>query len=302
MKNIRKVLLSGVGVACLMLPATSGASVRITEIMYDAEGGDAGREWIEIANFGADAAELKGYTLAQDVNHKLVFPQGMSLLPPGGVAVISQNPAKFAADYPLTAAMVIKSAISLRNYGDTLTLKNASGTPLDTVAYTLAMGAAGDGNTLRLQGSVFAPGPAAPGNYPDPPKLSNPPRAAPAQASAAQAGVKVSVYEQKADEPETQAPPASSMRGVTPAQTAALALPAAGMSATMLLSLMALAALIVIGVTVALIAQSGMFRPVPQEVAAESADDGGQKFEALGRSPMGEADEYDIVESPNKFL
>lgn len=262
----------------LASPLSAAASVRMTEIMYDNHGADTGREWIELTNTGVNAADLAGYTIAQrDVHHKLVF-SGRSLLAPGAAAVVAASPEKFAVDHQ--GGLVIKSAISLPNTGDTLVLKDASGAIVDTVSYTRAYGAAGDGMTLRL-GSGWQAGPPAPWKYPDPP----PPKAVEASART---------------EPEASPKPARSESAPpdetvpVPAHAAAVAsADPGGTSSILLQSLAGLTAVILIAVSAVLLVQRR--GPQPQEAIARSEE----KQESAGHT---EADEYDLVESPNKFL
>ena len=63
----------------------AGAQVAITEIMYDLEGTDADREWIELQNTSGFQVDLEGWKFfEQDTNHKLTPAGSGSFLLPAG--------------------------------------------------------------------------------------------------------------------------------------------------------------------------------------------------------------------------
>ncbi len=135
--------------ALAAMPMTASAGAMITEIMYDAPGIDTGREWIEVQNTGGSAIDLSSWKLFEaNVNHKIAVV-GPATVPAGGFAILVDSLEKFRADNPSFTGLVFDTAFSLGNEGETLTLRDESGSDADSVSYLGAWGAAGDGNTLQ---------------------------------------------------------------------------------------------------------------------------------------------------------
>ncbi len=136
----------------------ASASVVINEIMYDVEGTDTDREWIEVYNNGSEAVDLSGYKLFEaGVNHGLVLDTGDASVPGSGYAVIVSNPAKFKTDWPSYSGVIFDSSFSLSNEGETLAIKSSDLEVSDEYTYTSAVGATGDGKSLqKVSGSWVA--------------------------------------------------------------------------------------------------------------------------------------------------
>lgn len=156
-----------------------GDQVKITEIMYDLEGTDTDREWIEIQNVTAADINISGWKFYDGSNHLLNAPpanggQGSLVIPSGGFAVITQNAVTFLSEHASYQGTVIDSVMALNNTGDTIRILDATNQVMDEVAYSSAVGAAGDGNTLSwYQGgwvaAVATPGAESGGAAPPPP-------------------------------------------------------------------------------------------------------------------------------------
>ncbi|HEX9608910.1 MAG TPA: lamin tail domain-containing protein [Candidatus Paceibacterota bacterium] len=146
------------------IPFTVHAQVSITEIMYDLEGTDTGREWIEVRNNGTSSVDLNTWTFFEgDTNHKLSAVLGTGVVSGGAYAVIADNADAFRADWPGFSGTLLDSAFSLNNTGELLTLRNDVGVDVDSVLYRADWGATGDGNTLNLQGETWIPASPTPG-------------------------------------------------------------------------------------------------------------------------------------------
>ncbi|HEV8677520.1 MAG TPA: lamin tail domain-containing protein [Candidatus Paceibacterota bacterium] len=156
--------------ASLLFPAIALAQVRITEVMYDAPGADQGHEWLEVSNLGSQNADIGKYKLFEDgTNHALKAVQGSGSLAPGASAIIAADAQKFLADYPAFSSTVFDSTFSLSNTGETLALKDASSTAIDTASYIATDAANGTGGTLNLlSAGEWAAAMASPGVYPGP--------------------------------------------------------------------------------------------------------------------------------------
>ncbi len=148
----------------LFLPFSAGALVRISEVMYDLEGSDTGREWIEIVNEGTGSVDVLSFRLFEaNTNHSLTLISGSPVLAEGGHAVIADNAEKFFLDWPGFSGPLFESSFSLSNTGEALGIKNGALGEEDSVSYTSEQGAQGDGYSLIWNGSIFAPGTPTPG-------------------------------------------------------------------------------------------------------------------------------------------
>lgn len=144
---------------------TASAAIVINEIMYDLkEGSDTGREWIELTNTGTANAILTDWKLREgNANHALTLSRGSETIPPGGFAIIVSDTAKFLADNPNFSGTIFDSSFSLANTGESLSIRDASLTDVDSVTYTSSQGGAGDGDTLQKIGNTWQGGIPTPG-------------------------------------------------------------------------------------------------------------------------------------------
>jgi hypothetical protein len=136
--NKRSILFS---VAVLLItPITLRAQVIFSEVMYDLEGTDTGREWIEIYNGGASAIDLSTWKIFEaNTNHRIAAVD-VPILLPGAYAVVADVPDKFKIDFPGFSGLLFDSAFSLNNEGETLMLRDENNADIDTLAYTSAFG------------------------------------------------------------------------------------------------------------------------------------------------------------------
>ncbi len=146
--------------------ASAFSGVTITEILYDASGSDVDREWVEVTNLNNEPTDIAKYMLQESTsNHRFSLFTGSSELAAGESAILAKNPASFAAAYPNYDGAVLKAAFSLSNTGETLKLKNASSTVVDSVTYATSKGAQGDGNSLHRMSKGLQAGTPDPGIY-----------------------------------------------------------------------------------------------------------------------------------------
>jgi len=133
----------------LLLLAPSAEAVLISEVMYDLEGKDTKREWVEL--FSQSEEDLSGWKLYEaNTNHRLKLVQGSFLLGAGDFAVIADNNQSFLEDYPDFSGILLDSAFSLSNTGEEISIKDGGGDVVDLLFYSSKQGAAGDGNSLQL--------------------------------------------------------------------------------------------------------------------------------------------------------
>lgn len=141
-------------------PIVTNAKVILTEIMYDPEGTDTGREWVEIYNDGDGDVDLSTVRLNENgINHTFKsFNTPTAILGAGKYAIVADNPEKFQLDYTNYSDLLIDSAFSLNNTGETIAIVDAEGNVIDTVAYSSEWGAGGNGNSLQKKGDIWIPG------------------------------------------------------------------------------------------------------------------------------------------------
>ena len=138
------------GSSCDMPPPPEEGNVIISEIMYDPPEADAGREWIEIRNETNAAVDLTDWKFFENAtNHGLSLIAGDVVLPADSSAIIADNAALFALDWPDFVGTLFDSAFSLSNTGETIAIKNGAGEIVDEVTYSSAQGASNDGNSLQ---------------------------------------------------------------------------------------------------------------------------------------------------------
>jgi endonuclease/exonuclease/phosphatase family metal-dependent hydrolase len=137
---------------------TSGggtASVIVNEVMVNEPGSDVTGEFVEVVNVGTGSADLSGWTVSDSASVRHTFPSGTTLAA-GGVVVVFGGSAGIPSGTP-GAVVASTGTLGLSNSGDTVTLKNASGTAVDTA--TLSSGVSGtDGVSANRSPDASASG------------------------------------------------------------------------------------------------------------------------------------------------
>jgi hypothetical protein len=128
--------------------ADQRADVRISEVMYHAQGG-AEYEYLELTNLGDLPADLsRAYFTGIDFH----FAVGATLAP-GHYFTLIRDFRKFRERYPTAEFNAIYGG-ELSNYGETITLHASDGSAITSVTYNPANGwpvtAAGQGDALVL--------------------------------------------------------------------------------------------------------------------------------------------------------
>jgi hypothetical protein len=186
------------------------ASFEITEIMYDVNGSDTNREWIEVQNTGSSPDDLSKWHFYSDKTSHSLTPDTVSLVPAGEYAVIAQNVAKFKIDWPNFSGILFDSSwTGFDNSGATIALKDPSLAIVSSVTYSSSMGAAGDGNSLQQINASWVAAVPTPGVAYQPADTSTPSAPAPAvvatppsPASSSGGGVGIPIKTKEASVPQ----------------------------------------------------------------------------------------------------
>ncbi|PIT96680.1 hypothetical protein COT82_01855 [Candidatus Campbellbacteria bacterium CG10_big_fil_rev_8_21_14_0_10_35_52] len=144
-----------VAIVFFALFETANAQVIINEIMYDLEGSDTKREWIEIYNNSSNQIDLTDWKFNDGSNHILNIPpekggQGSIIIQPYNYAILASDAVTFLSEHSSFSGTIIDTVMSLNNTQDTLALIDLGGVTVDSVTYTSDLGAIGDGNSLQL--------------------------------------------------------------------------------------------------------------------------------------------------------
>ncbi len=135
------------------------AHLIINEVMYDLEGSDEGKEWVEIYNHGSASFDLSEYKfLEAGVNHKLVSVAGSAKLEGSEYAVLVSNLDKFKKNYPNFSGNIFDSSFTLSNTGESIALTDKNLNVVDEVSYSSSMGGSANGRTLAKIGDAWMEG------------------------------------------------------------------------------------------------------------------------------------------------
>ncbi len=126
----------------------------INEIMYNPEGADDKREWLELYNNSGGAITLSGgnggWRFNDGSNHLLNEPaaRGSMTIPAGGYAVLADDAPTFLTEHNAFSGILIDTTMSLKNTSATLKISDPSDNEIDSATYDKSWGGNGDGRTL----------------------------------------------------------------------------------------------------------------------------------------------------------
>ncbi|HET8574909.1 MAG TPA: lamin tail domain-containing protein [Candidatus Paceibacterota bacterium] len=125
----------------------------ISEIMYDPDGNDTDREWVEVYNGSSTEIDLTAWKLEEGgTAHFIHSYNGSALVQPFTYAIIADDAKTFLDEYQVSAP-VFDSSFTLPNSSDTLRLLNPAGDVIDTQSYPPPAGASDNGKSLQLNSS-----------------------------------------------------------------------------------------------------------------------------------------------------
>jgi len=142
-----------------LIPIVS-AQIEISEIMYDLDGTDAGREWIEIYNSGEEI-NISGWKFYEaETNHRLTAYNGDLIIKADEFAIIVNKPEEFLTDHDFDGTIIDSSWQSLSNSGELLQiLDGKDGNIIDEIEYS----ADEEGLTLQNVAGEWCSGEPTPG-------------------------------------------------------------------------------------------------------------------------------------------
>lgn len=136
-----------------ILPMVS-AEIVINEIMYNPEGRDDNREWLEIYNKGDEEVNLTGWRFYEaNTLHILYLEQGdnMSILPDEYIVIVKDTET-FLQDYENYTGKILDSSFSLSNDGELLIITNSREKTFDSIIdiiyYIPQWGGNGNGKSI----------------------------------------------------------------------------------------------------------------------------------------------------------
>jgi hypothetical protein len=130
--------------------------------MYDPDGSDTDREWLEVFNETSAQINLTEYKFFEaNTNHGINGIE--SFLLSGEYALVVQDINKFKTDFPTYTGKIFTSSFSLSNSGEPLAFKNKEGVVSHEVNYTSFLTGSNGGKTLNFNGTSFSGGSPTPG-------------------------------------------------------------------------------------------------------------------------------------------
>jgi len=146
-RNNKRYLLAALSIFLLIFLATDSSALQITEIMFNPNGSDSGREWIEIYNNNSQEINLSGMIFYEsETNHKIESINAKYILYSKQYAIIVDKLQLFLEDYPWleqsntteSNITIFDSAFSLLNTGEYIALK-INNTEITGINYSLLL-------------------------------------------------------------------------------------------------------------------------------------------------------------------
>ena len=107
----------------------------INELMPNPNGSDGGKEWIELYNNYYTPLNLQDWIISGSGSSDTVTISANRVIPPGGYVLLAQD-GDSTANGGLVPDIVYGTGVSFGNNEETVSIKDASGGVVDSVAYT----------------------------------------------------------------------------------------------------------------------------------------------------------------------
>ena len=131
------------------------AKVILNEMLANEPGSDTDGEFVELVNVGGTAIDISGWTLADATSVRHTFAAG-TVLGAGKAIVVFGGASGIPSGTP-NAVPASTGALSLNNSSDTVTVRNAARTALDSFSYTSSL-ASQDGVSMNRGPDASATG------------------------------------------------------------------------------------------------------------------------------------------------
>ena len=128
---------------------TTAQTLRITEILYDAEGADTGKEYIEVVHTGIEPIRVQDIRFSEHGRTHTILSGTAEQLEQGTVALIVANPETFKEHYTTKGVLLHAGVFSLNNETSTITIGTKEGRG-HTVSYRTEDGGNGNGNAIHI--------------------------------------------------------------------------------------------------------------------------------------------------------
>lgn len=149
------------------------SALTITELMYNPEGSDSNREWVEIHNDSGEAKELTASNVrlirtdgGRNEKRHTIRSDEYSTICENEIVIIAKNVDTFKAEYPSYSGKIFKSAFSFLNSEAYVSIA-IDGTELSRFNYSSDNGGNDDGQSLHNHGGVAIANVPGPGSLPN---------------------------------------------------------------------------------------------------------------------------------------
>ncbi len=149
-QNLYLTILSIIFFALLIfINTTQAAELIFTEIMYNPEGADSNKEWVEIFNTSTSTIEINSdWRFNDGSNHLINIYQGNNQIASANFFIITNDGASFLNNYPDFSKIIFESSINLNNTADTIQLLKNSNI-ITQFSYTSELGGADNNKTIE---------------------------------------------------------------------------------------------------------------------------------------------------------
>lgn len=146
---------SDVSDAAFTITTASPAKVIVNEILANEPGSDTNGEFVELVNVGGTSIDIGGWTISDATGVRHTFAAGTTLA--AGKAIVVFGGASAIPAGLSNAVASSTGTLSLANAGDSVILKNGSGTTQDSFAYPSSL-AGTDGVSMNRSPDASATG------------------------------------------------------------------------------------------------------------------------------------------------
>lgn len=122
-------------------------ALTITEVMYNPEGRDQDREWVEVYNDESWTVDPAALRFFDGRRHRV----SGETLPPGEYAVLVPKPEQFRVDYPELSVRLWDTVMSIRNQGEVIRILTTGGQELASSFASPLSGGDGNGYSIELR-------------------------------------------------------------------------------------------------------------------------------------------------------